>query len=458
MLSASLFVFTTLLYVIYSFVLIPLIFTPLRSVPGPKSFAISKWRLAYEDWKGYRTKTIYQLHLKYGPVVRIGPNEVSFNSVSALRTIYGPGSGFERTSFYQVFDVYGRKNLFTFYSVQDHAERKRILAHSYSKSVILKMEEATLVEDKVSKYMQLITNDREAASEIFSSLHYFAIDVITDFLYGKFGRTDCLSGSRNDRLLLSDIMDTARRRLSWLTVHFPAFTSWLYSLSGILGRMVRPILPMQRPTTYTGIRAHALRAFFAFRDAPETTRFEESTIISKIWKHHCSQKEGGLTDMDVASECADHLLAGIDTTSDSLMFLVWALSRAEAWKHQERLRKEVMAMPPKALNYAGTPTVEACDKLPYLDAVVKETLRLYAPLPSSEPRSSPKPMTIDGYVIPRNTIVSISPYTLHRNPEVFNDPLKFDPDRWLNGTANLSEMKKWWWAFSSGARMCIGMQ
>jgi hypothetical protein len=458
MISTSLLVLVLIPYVVYSCFLLPFIFSPIRSVPGPKSFAVSKWRLAYEDLKGSRTRKIYQLHLKYGPVVRIGPNEVSFNSISALRTIYGPGSGFERTAFYQMFDVYGHKNLFTFHSVQDHAERKKILAHSYSKSVILKGEEARLVEDKVAKYLQLITNDREAANEIFSSLHYFSIDVITDFLYGKFGRTDCLSGLHKDRLLLTDIMDTSRRRLSWLTVHFPAFTRWLYSLSGILGRLVRPFLPMQRPTTYTGIRAHALRAFFAFRDSVEARKLEHSTIISKIWKHHCSQKEGGLTDMDVASECADHLLAGIDTTSDSLMFLIWALSRPEARNHQEQLRKEVTAMPPEALNYADIPTVEACDKLPYLDAVIKETLRLYAPLPSSEPRSNPKPVTIDGYLIPGGTIVSMSPYTLHRNPEVFKDPLKSDPERWLADGANLAEMKKWWWAFSSGARMCIGMQ
>lgn len=42
-----------------------------------------------------------------------------------------------------------------------------------------------------------------------------------------------------------------------------------------------------------------------------------------------SQKESGLGDLDIASECADHLLAGIDTTADSLTFLIWALSRPQ---------------------------------------------------------------------------------------------------------------------------------
>jgi cytochrome P450 len=52
----------------------------------------------------------------------------------------------------------------------------------------------------------------------------------------------------------------------------------------------------------------------------------------------------------------------------------------------------------------------------------------------------------------------MSPYTLHRNAEVFPDPLVFKPERWLGECGDLAEMKKWFWAFSSGGRMCIGLQ
>ncbi|KAJ6102214.1 cytochrome P450 [Penicillium sp. IBT 16267x] len=78
-----------------------LLFTPTARVPGPKSFAWTKWRLAYEDCKGTRTRTIHRLHETYGPMVRVGPNEVSFNTLAALRQIYGAGSVFGRPeSFY----------------------------------------------------------------------------------------------------------------------------------------------------------------------------------------------------------------------------------------------------------------------------------------------------------------------------------------------------------------------
>jgi cytochrome P450 len=115
-------------------------------------------------------------------------------------------------------------------------------------------------------------------------------------------------------------------------------------------------------------------------------------------------------------------------------------------------------MPISVLNEMGVPRMETCDKLPYLDAVIKETLRLYSPLPASEPRTSPIDSVIDGYTIPANTVVSMSPYSLHRNTDIFPDPLQFNPERWLGATQQVREMKKWFWAFSSGGRMCIGQQ
>ena len=58
------------------FIFEPLFLNSLSRAPGPKLFALTKWRLAYEDWKGTRTRYIQKLHMKYGSVVRIGPEEV----------------------------------------------------------------------------------------------------------------------------------------------------------------------------------------------------------------------------------------------------------------------------------------------------------------------------------------------------------------------------------------------
>jgi cytochrome P450 len=182
----------------------------------------------------------------------------------------------------------------------------------------------------------------------------------------------------------------------------------------------------------------------------------QDSIIARLWK---VKDDAGLDELDVASEAADHLLAGIDTTSDTLMFLIWALSLPKNVHIQQKLIEECKRIDPIAIKN-GVVDLNVADQLPYFDAVIKETLRLYAPLPASEPRTSPVDVVIDGYNIPKGTVCSMAPYSLHRNSDVFPNPLVWDPARWLKGDGdpNLIEMRKWWWAFSSGARMCIGMQ
>ena len=140
------------------------------------------------------------------------------------------------------------------------------------------------------------------------------------------------------------------------------------------------------------------------------------------------------------------------------MFLIWSLSRPESSKFQKKLIDEVRSIYQEGLNPDGIPTVETSDKLPYVNAVIKETLRLYAPLPTSEPREAPTATVIDGYHIPAGTTVPVSPYILHRNPKVFLNPMQFNPDRWMDPSQNIPEMNRWFWAFSSRSRMCIRLQ
>ncbi|KAN0089739.1 putative benzoate 4-monooxygenase cytochrome P450 [Hyaloscypha variabilis] len=431
----------------------------LSHIPGPTPYALTKWRLAFDDYAGTRTRTIHALHQIYGPIVRIGPNEISFSSLSALKTIYGAGSGFERTSFYRMFDVYGEQNLFTFASVKAHSERKKLLASSYSKSSILKFS-TQAVSQKVCEFMELLEREPEVGSEIFGSLHYYALDNITDFLYGRFGKTEALPEDV-DRRMIGDILDPRRRKLAWFACHLPRYTKFLLSKTGWAEKVVSTLglLPQAKPTVYTGIRNHALKSWLYFsRSSEKGEKPSGNTIVEKLWESHVSQTErGGLTDMEIASEAADHLLAGVDTTSDTLMFLIWALSLPENFQYQEKLILEVRAMSVSDLDDRGIPTTEATDKLEYLDAVLKETLRLYAPLPASEPRSLPVESFVDGVKVPAKTIVSMNPYTLHRNLDVFRDPLVFNPERWLGDPKEVAEMKKWFWAFSSGGRMCIGI-
>nr|UYD62321.1 cytochrome P450 [Leptographium qinlingense (nom. inval.)] len=480
-----------LAYVVYECIYYPLWASPLARIPGPRLFALSKWRLALQDWRGTRTLCIRDLHARYGPVVRIGPREVSFASLSALRTIYGAGSGFERTSFYRMFEVYGHPNLFTYPSVRQHAQRKKLLAHAYAKSTVLRADGLAhdLIARNVRSYLAILeprtTSEASSEHDIFQNLHWFSLDTITGFLYGyTYGGTRALRGSSEDQRMLNDILDPARRKLSWMTVHIGRrAVQWLYSRTGLTEKVVTTLglLPMAKPATYTAIRAHALQSYRKFEEdivrggdaaADKLDWSTDQSILGvldsqrrRAVRDPAGKEPGSVVEgLGLASELADHFLAGIDTTSDASMFAIWALSRPEHAAYQARLVREVsqtLDAMPGALDRHGNPTAEASDRLPFLDAVLRETLRLYAPLPASEPRTMPsRDVVVDGYRMPAGTVVSMDPYTLHRHPEVFPEPLAFHPERWLGETPELGDpatMRRWFWAFSSGARMCIGM-
>jgi hypothetical protein len=93
-------VVTSLFTCIFTLAAYRLTLHPLASVPGPRIAALSNVWYAYHAKNGLVAQLAKTLHEKYGPVVRVGPNEVWFNSKAAFKAIYGNGSGYEKSDFY----------------------------------------------------------------------------------------------------------------------------------------------------------------------------------------------------------------------------------------------------------------------------------------------------------------------------------------------------------------------
>lgn len=82
-------------------------FTPLSKLPGPWYSLFSDVFLMCKEFSGQRRVYIHELHKRFGPVVRLGPNEVAFTSLEALKEIYqSGGSGYDKTEFYDLFVQY----------------------------------------------------------------------------------------------------------------------------------------------------------------------------------------------------------------------------------------------------------------------------------------------------------------------------------------------------------------
>lgn len=176
-------------------------------------------------------------------------------------------------------------------------------------------------------------------------------------------------------------------------------------------------------------------------DRAENTNPEQSSLLHKL-----RSKSSQLSVVQIAAECMDHMAAGIDTTGDGLCFLMHELSLPRSQGFQKRLHEEIVQNPGLKLN-----------DLPYLDAVIKEALRLFPPIPMSLPRYVPREgSTISGYELPGGSIVSCQAYSLHLlDEDVFPDADKFLPERWLQKEGEV-ERNRLFFAFASGGRGCIG--
>ncbi len=99
------------------------------------------------------------------------------------------------------------------------------------------------------------------------------------------------------------------------------------------------------------------------------------------------------------------------------------------------------------------------EKLPYLTAVIKEGLRLSFHPPGRLPRviETDGGLELSGYRVPKGTIVGMSSWMMHRDPNIWPEPEKFLPERWLDPVDG-KNLDKYLVNFSKGSRQCIGMQ
>lgn len=180
-------------------------------------------------------------------------------------------------------------------------------------------------------------------------------------------------------------------------------------------------------------------------------------------------EKGGVTDLahdirlTLASEMLDHLGAGQETSAITLTYALRELARHP--EVQRALREEIRTLLPSLSSSMTTtpphpPSAKEIDALPLLSAVLTETLRLHAAIPGPQPRITPSTgiVTLGAYTsLPPNVRVSAQAYSLHRLPAVFPEPESWTPARWLDaGEAEKREMQRCFWAFGSGARMCVG--
>ena len=155
----------------------------------------------------------------------------------------------------------------------------------------------------------------------------------------------------------------------------------------------------------------------------------------------------GLTDQEIRDDAMAILVAGHETTAYSLAFAFYLLTKHPAV--YDKLQQEVRSVLKDRL-----PTYEDLASLPYTVQVFKETLRLF-PAAHTLPRQATQDTTIGDYEVRKGWFIGVDIWGMHRRPDYFPDPKRFDPDR-FTPEREAQIPRNTYLPFGSGPRNCIG--
>ncbi|NWR12151.1 CP4B1 protein, partial [Paradoxornis webbianus] len=159
----------------------------------------------------------------------------------------------------------------------------------------------------------------------------------------------------------------------------------------------------------------------------------------------------GLSDEDLRAEVDTFMFEGHDTTASGISWLFYCMSLHP--EHQQRCREEIQGI----LGDRDTIEWEDLGKMTYTTMCIKESLRLFPPVPAVS-RQLSKPVTFpDGRSLPAGSRVALSIFGIHRNREVWEDPEIYDPQR-FSPENSAQRHSHAFVPFSAGSRNCIGQQ
>jgi cytochrome P450 len=382
-------------------------FHPLANVPGPILFKISKFTPLWYYCRGQQYTAFEALHARYGPVIRVAPNEISVADIDAVSAVLG-GGGLPKGAAYIRFRVKsGPQNLVTM-NGDAHAARRRLWNRAMSTKSLQEYERIIAKRGyQLVDALDAQISGSKGVVDIVQWFNYFSFDFMSDLGFGA--GSNMLQEGDVHRIWPG--LQLHMRGVGILS-HLP----WLPDFRDRLPWFDMPLWPIARKWS--------------------ATRLKMPAESKDIWYHLMDEAGLEKTKPSLAQVGADAVLtviAGSDTVACTLTSMMWLLlSHPECYK---RLRKEIeTAYPPGS----DPLDVSKHSDLPYLAACIQESLRLLPPAPVSGAREVPRGSggtEIAGHFLPEGTQVWVPPKVFHLNPSYFSPRTdEFVPDRWLESS------------------------
>ncbi|KAL0096762.1 hypothetical protein J3Q64DRAFT_1709302 [Phycomyces blakesleeanus] len=182
---------------------------------------------------------------------------------------------------------------------------------------------------------------------------------------------------------------------------------------------------------------------------------EEDCLVKQAYQ---MKEEYGLDDNDLIVMMSDMTSAGGDTTAISLSWLFAVLPHHPAV--QKKICDEIDRFFAK---FNRLPTFSDRDEFPYMCAVLRENIRFRSVTTFGIPHFTSEDIELQGYFIPKGTVVACSMYAMHMNPDVYHDPKQFIPERFMGHTKTWSASangpidERDMYSFGWGRRICPGI-
>ncbi|KAI0200231.1 cytochrome P450 [Astrocystis sublimbata] len=439
---------TVLLYILAllvpSLITYRLLLHPFSKYPGP---FLAKLTNGYAGFMAARRRLhliAYETHKKDGPVVRLAPNRILFNSGTAFRAIYQDDTRITKANVYELFTRNGVYSVFNTLDRQSHRAKRKIVAQAFSERAMRSFTPALLPHINICLRQFFEASSSGQPVNMTKQMSNLAVDVVGELALGYDLNTQTSEGNRFFAKAL-----TVGFFVSNISLHFPPFQKvhgnrvFDYLLWETRERFSRLLEKMV--TTRLALDTHAVPDFFSFV-AEGLPNNATKTRDSAVWKE-------GLV----------FLAAGGDTVATAMTALFFYLSRYPAC--YTRLAREIRSTFAKGEDITPGPQLAACH---YLRACIDESLRMSPPISANlwrkQVEEDSEPLFIDGHFIPRGTYFGVNVYALSHNEEVFPDSFTFKPERWLEAEENPAGAKdnarlpmlETFASFSIGPRNCVG--
>ncbi|KAE9377619.1 cytochrome P450 [Stipitochalara longipes BDJ] len=322
-----------------------LLLHPLAKFPGPITAGLSEWWEIYHTIKCDRFNVIQQLHEKHGPVVRVGPNQVSISSPETFHHVFVTKcSSFPKSSFYATIQPGVGPKYAGLFNYTDH---KRAVAERRDLQPMFSPASLRQYEARYATQLQQLVVAMKSSEEVdmFKLFKYLLLDAISDL---SFNRSFDQLKSGKDHQYVIDFNNA-------------------FMLIGL-----------------TQVK------LYLDQDASK----KKGTLMSGFLDPETGNPKDGYSPWSIALSGHGFIIAGSEASSITLTYMLWLLIKNPEMEKQ--LREELKTLPQ---SYSSVDLA----KLPYLDAIIRETLRIYPPAPSPMPRVVPQTgFTLEGVEYPPN--------------------------------------------------------